>query len=159
VKWFRDSRLNLFLSFWLLWSTVGIKVYLEYCSCAQDIHFNLFEVQNNSCSDGGDYIVNINHSKTGDIKTKSCCTAKAEVPECPPKGCDSQDVQEFKVHSPFIPSSSDRLSIEFDLDVFAAIHADAINERYTINPVYSLQLSDVYLSSLEYRVLIQSFLC
>lgn len=159
MNWFRNSRLSLFLSFWMLWSTAGIKLYLEYCSCAEDLKLSIFESHDNKCSDH-EVAALIGDQQSGEEDDHNCCKSTMDTPTCPPEGCDSQDVQEYKVQSPFIPSASDELNADLPpflaTGLLASLQVDGDIFREKINNEWPDHL---YRSALQYRIYLQSFLC
>lgn len=120
MNWARNHKISMFLSFWMLWSTVGIKLYLEYCACHEAIQASLFMPDDESCPTGVFAIVNFPEEEDAEHQhaccspeklpvapEPSCCKSDSTIPSCPPEGCDSHDVQEYKVTTPFLLSGQD----------------------------------------------------
>lgn len=171
MHWARDRRLGFLLSFWLLWSTVGIKLYLEYCACHEAIQASLFAPEDKSCGTDkwADYVA-MGDEHAGEAHgcclppdseapaSASCCKAGHDIPVCPPEGCDSHEVREFKVSTPFLLSSHDWPDVH--PCAFLPITSFEVPEREAaVADHFPVERHECSYSSRFYRILYESFLC
>lgn len=172
MQWARNQRMGIFLSFWMLWSTVGIKLYLEYCACHEAIQTSLFAPDDSACLSGtivslDAHVSEDGHPEHGCCQTTtpveptahSCCSASADLPVCPPEGCDSQDVQEYRVTTPFLLSGQDWPVFQAPMLV-SRPHLSLQEIRVESSTLLKRSQQDYFLpAGRQNRILFQSFQC
>lgn len=172
MNWARNHKISLFLSFWMLWSTVGIKLYLEYCACHEAIQASLFKPDEASCPTGVFVVAAFEESEDADHEhaccksepasppsNASCCSIQENIPGCPPEGCDSQDVQEYRVTNPYLLSGQDWPEFSVALTGWSPLLLDQEYLPFQDQPVVVPFHPSPHPTGREFRIRFQSFLC
>lgn len=168
MSWARNPWFSIVLASWMLWSSVGIKLYIQYCLCFDQISTSLVELPSDPC-----------HSEQSEKPTchklvadkpachhpgekESCCSVATEAQAiecCSDHECQSNQSQEFKIASPFLLS---QISSDDALPDFTPALSITYHELFSfefLQPTILIEDPPVLKTASKLFLLHETFLC